>query len=214
MVGLQKRFSTITRLLKRHHLLRKARSYTYRYCTGPYPEGDPITELFIHPVDNAIQLFGAVESVQVQKTNHGSGITFQLLLKHSNNVHGMMELSSGYSWNNSFETLEINTNDQIVFASYPNELKTIEKPATILNVPIEKVISSPSVHKVYFNNNGFIPGASQNSLVVQGFYPEIKHFLFLAESGKNDGWGNIESLLPSYIVLDRLALASETDQTK
>ena len=214
MVGLQRRFSTINRLLKRHRLASKARSYSYRYCTGAYPEGDPITELFIHPIDNAIQLFGEVKSIQVQKTNHSPGITFQLLLKHSNNVHGMMELSSGYSWNNAFETLEINTSDQIVFANYPNELKTIEKPATILNLPIEKIISSPSVQKIYFNNNGFVPGASQNSLVVQGFYPEIKHFLSLTESGKNDGWGNIESLYASYIVLDQLASANKADQTK
>lgn len=206
MVALQRRFSTINRLLKRHHLTRKANSYTYRYCTGFYPEGDPVTELFIHPVDNVIQLFGEVVSLETRKINTGVGISFLLLVKHANNVQGMLELSTNYSWNDAFETLEINTTDQIVCARYPNELKTIEKSGSVLRIPKEKVLSGPSIHKIYLNNSGFIPGAANNNLVVQGFYPEIKHFLSLAESGKNDQWGNIASLYPSYDVLNQLTL--------
>lgn len=210
MVGLQRRFSTINRYLKRYQLSSKATSYLYRYCSGPYPEGDAITELFIHPIDNAIQLFGEVSSLQVQKITGAAGITYQLLIKHTNGLQGMMELSTGYTWNGAFETLEINSANQIVYANYPNQLKTIEKPGTIFKVPAEKIVAGPSVEKVYFNNNGFIPGASNNSLVVQGFYPEVKHFLALAESGKNDQWGNIGSLYSAYTILDQLALTGKT----
>ncbi|MBC7830288.1 MAG: Gfo/Idh/MocA family oxidoreductase [Chitinophagaceae bacterium] len=214
MVALQRRFSTINRLLKRYHLTRKASTYVYRYCTGAYPEGDPITELFIHPIDNAVQLFGDLATLETQKIDHGNGISFHLLVKHVNDVQGMIQLSTAYSWAGAFETLEINTTDHIVYANYPNELKTIEKSGTLLKIPKEKVWSGPEAHKIYFSNSGFVPGATDNSFIVQGFYPEIKHFLSLTESGKNDHWGSIASLYTSYSVMDQLALADKNGQAK
>ena len=206
MVALQRRFSTINRLLKRHRLTRHASSYVYRYCTGSYPEGDAITELFIHPIDNAVQLFGDIHSFQVQKIVTDEGLGFHLLIKHQNSVQGILELSTDYSWSTSFEILEINTKNHLVYANYPNELRAFEKPGTILNVPAERVFAGPLTQKVYFNNNGFIPGATQNSLVVQGFYPEIKHFLSLAETGNTGQWSDLKSLHAVYAVLDHLTL--------
>ena len=207
MAGLQRRFSTVNRLIRRYRLTAKTRSYVYRYVTGSYPEGNAITELFIHPIDNIIQLFGEVTSLQIQAVNHKPGIGFQLLTTHQYDVRGMIELSTGYTWNNCFETLEINTDRQLVYANYPNELKTADKAGTVLGMPLEKVLDRPSIEKTFFNNTGFVPAATQNSLVVQGFYPEIKHFLSLVETGKRDQWSSIASLRPCYATLEQLALS-------
>lgn len=203
LVALQRRSSTINQLLRRHHLLKKAGSYHYRYCTGPYPEGDPLTDLFIHPVDNLIQLFGRVQSLQAQKKSH-NGVTYHILIKHTNGVQGIVELSTQYSWNEAFETMETNCSNGVVQIQYPNKLSVWEKPARILGIPTEKVIQRPATQKVYLNNRDFIPAEASNSLVVQGFYTEIKHFLYLAEHNKQDERGMLSSLIGTYEVLDQL----------
>ena len=122
----------------------------------------------------------------------------------------MLELSTGYSWNNPVETLEINTKHHIVYTNYPNELRTVDKPGSILQMPAEKVFSVPLIEKIYFNNTGFIPGISQNNLVVQGFYPEIKQFISLVEQGKKDRWSDISTLLPTYSVIEKIAAENRT----
>lgn len=203
LVALQRRSSTINLLLQRHKLLKHATSYQYRYCTGLYPEGDPVTELFIHPADNLVQLFGPVQSLQVQKNSH-NGVTFQLLIKHANGVQGMAELSTQYSWNEAFETMEINTASGIVQIQYPNVLSVLEKPARIMGIPAEKILQRPAIQKIYLNNREFIPVAANNSLVVQGFYTEIKHFLYLAENNKKDERGELRSLVGTYDLLEQL----------
>jgi virulence factor len=203
LVALQRRSSTITRLIQRHHLIKKAISYNYRYCTGPYTEGDPLTELFIHPIDNLIWLFGPIQSIQVQKTNH-SGITYQILTKHINGIQGIVELSTEYSWNEALETMEINGANGVVQIQYPNKLGVREKPSRILGIPAEKIINRPAIVKEYLNNTDFIPTEANNSLVTQGFYTEIKHFLYLAENNKKDDRGSLNSLIFTYEILEKL----------
>jgi virulence factor len=203
LVALQRRSSTISQLLKRHHLIKKATSYQYRYCTGAYPEGDPLIELFIHPVDNLVQLFGPVQTLQVQKSSH-NGVTYQILTRHMNGIQGIVELSTQYSWNEAFETMEINGANGIVHIQYPNMLSVWEKPAHILGMPVEKIFPRPAIQKVYLNNRDFIPAEANNSLVVQGFYPEIKHFLYLAENNKKDDRGSLSSLIGTYEMLEEL----------
>lgn len=212
LVALQRRFSAVNRMIYRHRLIENTNSYVYRYCSGSYPEGNPVTELFIHAIDNAIQLFGEVKTLHVQSSDQNNPIYFHLIIKHKNNVHGMIELSTGYSWGSAFEKLEINTKNHLVFANYPNILKTMEKPHDIFGIPAEKVIRRPVTEKIYLDNNGFIPGASQNSLVVQGFYPEVKHFLARTESGTNDKWTDISSLYNVYTILDQLRIPGENKQ--
>ncbi|MBO9203298.1 MULTISPECIES: Gfo/Idh/MocA family protein [Niastella] len=203
VVGLQRRSSTITRLLNKHGLLKDASSYTYRYCTGPYPEGNVLIELFIHPIDNLVQLFGVVQSLQVQKKT-GNGVTYQLLVQHTNGVQGMVELSTQYSWNDALETMEVNGARGLVQIQYPNGLSVWEKPMRILGMPAEKIMQRPTIQKVYLNNRDFIPAEANNSLVVQGFYPEIKHFLHLVENNKKDERGQLSSLVNTYELLEQL----------
>ena len=64
LAGVQKRYSPYYKTLKNN--IKGAKYYSYKYQTGNYPEGDEILDLFIHPIDVAIYLFGAakVESVQ------------------------------------------------------------------------------------------------------------------------------------------------------
>jgi len=203
LVALQRRSSTINQLLNKHGLLKDASSYTYRYCTGPYPEGDALIELFIHPIDNLVQLFGPAQSLQVQKKT-GNGVTYQLLIQHTNGVQGMVELSTQYTWNEAIETMEVNGLRGLVQIQHPNQLSVWEKPARILGMPVEKVLQRPAVQKVYLNNRDFIPAEASNSLVMHGFYPEIKHFLHLAENNKKDQRGELSSLVATYELLEQL----------
>lgn len=204
MTGLQRRFGAINRLIYRHRLTRGAISYTYRYHTGPYPEGHSLTELFIHPLDNIVMLFGETVFAQGQKTGSGAGITYQLMVQHANGVKGMIELSTQYSWAEASEELEINTAGRVVQAQYPHHLKTIEKPAQIFQLPLDKILRTPPRHTIYFDYTGFSPLPSNNSFNVYGFYPELAHFLQAAEAGKGTRWTGLRSLLPVYGLIDQL----------
>ena len=58
VVGLQRRFAPATQILKKRLKDDGKRHYHYRYLTGLYPEGDTLLDLFIHPLDYVIFLFG------------------------------------------------------------------------------------------------------------------------------------------------------------
>ncbi len=58
VVGLQRRFAPATHILQRRLAKECVHHYHYRYLTGLYPEGDALTDLFIHPLDYVVFLFG------------------------------------------------------------------------------------------------------------------------------------------------------------
>lgn len=206
MPGLQRRFSTINGLLKKARI--GAANYTYRYVTGPYPEGNPIYELFIHPVDNALSLFGSAHVAQIVPGGLGNGaITYFLHLEHTNGAKGMLELSTAHSWSAARELLEINTAKETLLADYPFRLTGLDKPAVIGGIPMEKLFHQPRHQKIYFENTGFIPVAANNSLVSQGFFGEIDHFVRLVEKDSTDDYGRLSSLRNTYEILDRLQSA-------
>lgn len=201
--GLQRRFSTVHKLIKRNHLLAHAETYNYIFRTGSYPEGNTETELFIHPVDHIIQLFGEINSLKIQAIRKDNGVTYQLLAQHSNGISGMIELSTRFSWNAISETIDINSSRRVVTVNYPYELYTTEK-SNFLSIPIEKITKAPLTKKIYFNQNDFSTNSEKNTLIVQGFYTEIRHFLSMTESGKNDECGDPKSLLQVYKILEQL----------
>ena len=97
VVGLQRRFAPATQILKKRLKGDGKRHYHYRYLTGLYPEGDTLLDLFIHPLDYVIFLFGEakIKSLDVIRSRDGAQTLF-LVLEHQE-ITGMLELSTDYS---------------------------------------------------------------------------------------------------------------------
>jgi virulence factor len=203
MAGLQKRFSTINGFLKKARL--GAATYNYRYLTGAYPEGNPLYELFIHPLDNAVQLFGKAKATHIEKAGSGPAATWFVNLEHATGALGILELSTAYSWRTASETLAINTQKEIWQANYPFRLTGTEKPATIAGIPSDKLLDRPVRQKIYVDNNGFIPSAGNNSLVSQGFFGEIEFFVSQVERNSSDdhGFGSLRNVYELIARIDR-----------
>ena len=74
VVGLQRRFAPATQILKKRLKGDSKRHYHYRYLTGLYPEGDTLLDLFIHPLDYVIFLFGEakIKSLDVIRSRDGA----------------------------------------------------------------------------------------------------------------------------------------------
>ncbi len=205
MTGLQKRFSKINGILK--NKTDSSISYNYRYLSGAYPEGDPIVELFIHPIDNLIQLFGKATVQTISKINSKHGLTVFLILKHDNGVIGCTELSTGYSWTDPVDFLEINNKDEILKADYPNHLAGTRKFDTVLGMPIEKLLKEPVIQKIYLNVNGFSAASENNNLVIQGFYGELNHFVESNENNNRNDTHSLAGLIPVYEILEAIRRA-------
>lgn len=201
MPGLQKRFSQINQLLEPYRS--KATTYSCRYLTGAYPEGDVLFELFIHPVDNCIRLFGDVQSIQIN-TSLKNNTTCFLTIQHTNGVTGMIHLSTDHSWQFPVDELEINTQAAVFQASYPNKLVSIEKASRFLNIPLEKIFPTPVVKKIHLDNTGFVPVAGKNNIAMQGFSGEIEHFVKSVEQNKYTPEHSLQSLITTYEVLEKI----------
>jgi virulence factor len=204
MTGLQRRFSTLHQQLQKHRLSSKPATYLYRYLTGPYPEGNPVHDLFIHPVDYALWLFGPAKDTDIHLATSGPLTTAWVHIEHTSGASGTLQLSTHHSWSALTETLEINTEKELLEAHYPFRLTGTEKPATIAGIPLEKLLRRPAIKKIYLDNQGTIPVAASNSLVSQGFWGEIEHFIQQVEDGKKTAAGSLDSLLGTYEILDKL----------
>ncbi len=205
VVGLQRRFSIIRQLLQKQKL--STATYHYQYLTGPYPEGNPVYELFIHPIDFALQVFGTGDVQHIISNISGNLKSFSVHLEHANGASGIIQLSTAGSWSAISEMMQINTEKQTIEARYPFHLSATEKPSTIAGIPLDKVLPQPLIRKIYLDNQGTVPSLANNSLVAQGFYGEIEHFLQLVEAGSSSSQGSLESLRPTYKILDSLNAA-------
>lgn len=207
VVGLQRRFSTINRMLSPYSS--KTISYSYRYLTGQYPEGDQFAELFIHPIDNIFHLFGDAEQVSVLPSRKNDRTWF-LSIVHTNKVTGMLHLSTDHSWKLPGEELLINADGAILEAVYPNRLTLIEKSRALFNLPLEKIVKLPAVKKVLLDNNHFAPTVPNNNIAAQGFLGEIEYFLKITESGSPDPRYHFKRLLPTYEVFEKIKMQEKT----
>ncbi|MDE7389143.1 MAG: Gfo/Idh/MocA family oxidoreductase [Muribaculaceae bacterium] len=200
MVGMQKRYSPLIQTLRERLSGNAPLSYTMTYRTGPFPEGDPLTELFIHPLDLAIHLFGAAEIKDIQQMGRNGEITLQILLTH-NHVIGCMELSTAYSWSRPEETLHVNTasgeyrlesNENLTFRPHPKKL---------FGIPLDKAGVHNMTEQILSERNSFIPSVTNNQLHTQGFISEIRAFADMTEkSGKN--FSPLSALTDTYRLLD------------
>jgi virulence factor len=205
LVGMQKRFSISTSLLKKKLKKQHIISYSYRFQVGAYPEGNVFLDIFIHPVDYVLYLFGNAEVVSVLKTRQDDGRqSIMLQLRHPGNVIGAVEISTQYAWSQSKEELCINTEEGIFEMQNHQVLTYSPKPQTILSVPVEKVFPQVPVVQYLFNGNNFLPVFQSNQLVSQGYFGEIQSFIDICENKISRNISSLESLKTTYEILEMI----------
>ncbi len=205
VVGLQRRFAPVTQILRR--LLRKAdkHHYLYRYHTGLYPEGDALLELFIHPLDYVVFLFGEarLKAVNAIQTKNG-GLTLMLMLEH-HGITGMLELSTDYSWHNAKEELSISTSKGCYTLSDMESLDFSQKHSSFWGIPLEKLMPSNTTITRLHARNAFLPTLGNNQIVAQGFFDEIKSFADMVENKCEDTFAfGFESLKHTYSLMAKI----------
>ena len=176
VVGLQRRFAPATQILKKRLKGDSKRHYYYSYLTGLYPEGDSLLNLFIHPLDYATFLFGEakIKSLDVIRSRDG-GQTLFLILEHQDIV-GILELSTDYSWQEAQEQLNISTDKGLYVLEKMERLDFMPRRSAVLGIPLEKVFPNNGATICLYGRNNFVPTMANNQIVSQGFFSEIKTF--------------------------------------
>jgi virulence factor len=204
-IGLQRRHWPANKpILKK---CKNATSYLYQFQTGPYPQGDPFTELFIHPLDYARFLFGDPRLQSFSKNQDDKGITLQLHLTHPGGCSGLLHLSTHYTWNPPLECLTVNTGNEILTLQYPTSVTGQQMPARIMNIPAERLLGRSLTTKEYFSGTPtLVPALETNTLFTQGFLSEIEDFVTRVENpgtGTGDA-GDLDSLTGIYELFQTL----------
>lgn len=192
-IGLQRRYWPGNK-----YLIKKcpqAVSYIYQFQTGPLSQGDPFTELFIHPLDYAGFLFGQPTIRSFSKHKDAKGITLQLHLSHPNGCSGLIHLSTHYSWNPPLESLTLNIPGETLTLQYPTSVSGTKMPLRPMNVPTERLLNNHLQTKQYYSGTPTLtPAWETNSLLVQGFLGEIETFVSLVEDPQRTGKENANDL--------------------
>ncbi len=198
MVGLQKRHAPVIQLLKKKKL--ETLSYNYKFITGAYPEGNPILDLFIHPIDLLVHLFGDYTIMSVNVSNKD---TFFIHLKHDKFI-GSIELSTQYSWEQAEEKLVINTKAGIYDLSNMEHLTFQKKPGTLFSIPLEKVTKSNPAIETLFSRNNFSPILENNQLFTSGYFNEIDVFSKKCTNNKIKNNSSLTDIISTYKLIDHL----------
>lgn len=196
VVGLQKRYASVITQLKTH--AKKPFSYNYKYLTGAYPEGDAIWDLFIHPLDVAVFLFGKVQQVNATSVRG----TIFLQVTHENKVVGSIELSTDYTWDTAKEEIVVNSPKGTFESNGAFELTFTPKSPVVLGVPLEKVIKKAPVQQLLVHNNGFVPVMETNSLTMQGYAKEVKTFIDLCEGKDTQNYSDLKDLVDTFSFIE------------
>ena len=200
-VGLQKRYAPAVQMLRRRLRREHIISYDLHHRLGAYPEGNALTDLFIHSLDLAIFLFGAAELMAKSPLPGGS---FILMLRHQHIV-GTLELSTSYSWNHADDSLVINTRSGIYRLANSEELTYTPKSQTLLGIPIEKIRHHPLITTTLAASNHCVPTAANNPLFTQGYYSELLHFLqATTQPFPHASPTSLESLRDTYRLIEQL----------
>lgn len=203
MAGMQKRYSPSGLILAKRLRNEEVISYNYRYTTGPYPEGDVLVELFIHPLDYITFLFGEAKiSDNICIMSGNGGVTYLLVLQHKN-VTGVLELSSAYAWSDAQETLLINTKKGTYEQNQMDHLTFHPKSSVFCGIPIEKVIRRNDTEMQLYKCNGFTPTLENNQIYSQGYYNEIKAFMNANERNEHI-ISSICDLFPTYRLMEEI----------
>lgn len=205
MAGLQKRYAPAVRVLRRCLAGQRLVNYDLHYQTGPYPEGDALTELFIHPLDLVTYLFGKPEILACQRVARNSCL---LMLRHPR-IAGTLELSTACSWTSAEESLKVCTSRGLYRLAQAEELTFEPFPATFLGIPVEKVRGSRRTIEHLCGRNSFIPTLPNNQVHSQGYFGELSAFLSSVERGRPNVPSGISTLRPTYELLADIALKAD-----
>ena len=203
LIGLQKRYAPLYRMLKAR--MKDPVYYNYKYFTGSYPEGDPLFDLFIHPVDVVTNLFGEAKILSLQNMETSKGVITKLIhLKHNSGVRGNMELSTDFWWAKAKENMFVNSKKYIYEAEGTSSLTRIDKPSSIMSIPLEKIKKPEINSKILFDQNSFLPVMEHNQLYTSGYYDEILSFLNICDGKSKDNISNLKAIKPTFKLLTEL----------
>lgn len=204
VTGMQKRYAPATKILIKRLKKETLLTYNMRYLTGGYPEGNPLIDLFIHPLDYVCYIFGKAEIRSCEYIHSKNGESLLLTLKHES-VTGILELSTAYSWQNANETLTVNTERGIYELNQMETLTFIPKQGQAFGIPLEKVMRKRALTETLFSRNNFVPTNVNNQIYTQGYFDEIKFFMEVAQRGSlfapNSGF---HSMYNTYILIDEI----------
>lgn len=205
-VGFQRRYWPGNKVVVKK--IKKAKSYCYNFLFGSYIPGDPYTELFIHALDYCLFLFGEYKILSVNVVKDSSGETLHLHVKHHQGISGLIEASTHFSWNNPLDKLTINCPEETIEVKYPRSVRGFQKPKRLLNLPTERLLNQPEITKDHFSTgNNILPAWDLNTLVIQGFYNEVKAFIALVENTDRPIIQNdLPGLLPLYAILHQITV--------
>lgn len=191
-IGLQRRFSPSYRYLKKK--LSNPTSYSFKYCTGAFPEGDEIYDLFIHHFHILTWLFGEVTDTTSHYINHHS-IIIQCI--HQGTISGQITLTTQTSWNRASEEISVFDKRGQYKLIYPTQLKFSPTTQKIAGIPFEKIHSKKETEYILYYANPCIPQMKNNSLSSTGFLHEISHFAS-AKYDENEQENNFKIMLWTY----------------
>lgn len=205
LVGLQKRYSPCIKSLFRQLKQLSPISYRYVYATGLYPEGNPLTELLIHPLDLMCYLFGKPEIKSVKSiTPKGKGLTLLIMLEHKE-ICGIMELSTNYSWREPVEELSVNTTKGILYLNQTERLTFKPHGTSLRGIPLDKVFNYATTEKHLWHRDSFSPTFQNNQIYTQGYFSEIKTFTTLVEKHEGNNLSPLSSLTNTYNLIDEIS---------
>ncbi|MDR2763887.1 MAG: Gfo/Idh/MocA family oxidoreductase [Tannerella sp.] len=204
LAGLQKRYSSCVTILKKQLKIKDVISYNYRFLLGACPEGNPLWDLYIHPLDLITFLFGETELLSLAETKSSPSANSLFLQTKHNQLIGSVEMSTQYSWNRPLEYLSINTGNGIYTLENHQSLTFESKSGNILSVPREKIFHTVPEKKYLFEGNRFLPVFENNQIVSQGYFPEIKTFASLCENMKSKNRSSLCSLLNTYELMTKI----------
>jgi len=203
MVDLQKRFAPAMQILKKKLQGSKGtKTYNLKFLTGAYPEEDALLDLFIHPIDCVVYLFGKAEVRCVEPIDEH---TVMLVLKHADAI-GVLELSTDYTWSDAKESMTINTNKGIYSLEQMETLTFQRKPHRFCGLPLEKVLMYVNVTAELFGRNNFQPLMQNNQVFTQGYYTAIKSFVDAVEGKRACNPQSLEAFMDTYSLLDTIRL--------
>ena len=185
-------------------LLKDKCSYNYRFITGAYPEGDPILDIFIHPISLISFLFGEAELKYSSLQRSKNGITLFLQIHHKSGTIGIVELSTDYSWSNAHEKIIVNTKNGIFEITNSEDLTFTPKQGTILGLPKEKIFGNNMTSQVLKRRNNFNPVFENNQIYSSGYYTEIENFVKLSENNKYINNSSLKSALNTYKIMETI----------
>ncbi|MDD4235187.1 MAG: Gfo/Idh/MocA family oxidoreductase [Bacteroidales bacterium] len=200
IVGFQKRYAPVFLKMKKYI---NSGYYKLTYNTGMYPEGDALTDLFIHPIDLINYLFGKPEIVSVM--NSGNNKTILLHTKHDNGILGTVELSTENWWARAKETLIYNSSKYIFETVNTQKLLRLDKPKAIAGIPLEKINTPVISQTILYEQNQFLPLVQNNELYSAGYYNEIKTFLNICENHSNKNLSGLQDIVNTYITIDEIS---------